>query len=82
VVQCLLRSHPVGLDRINCNIVDKSYVTRGLEYCVSYGSMACYITVIRKIVMLCWLLKENPLGTVVVDVTDALCYGRGHLSPS
>jgi len=44
--------------------------------------MACYITALKKIVVLCWLLTEDPRGTAVVDVIDALCYGRGHLSPS
>ena len=85
VVQCLLRSYPfpiVGPDRKNCNMVDKSYGTGGLEYCVIYGNMACYITVLTKIVVLCWLLTEDPRGTAVVDVMEALCYGRGHLSPS
>jgi len=81
VVQCLLRSYPfpvVVSNRKNCNIADKSYVTGVLEYCVSYGSMTCYITVLTKIVVLCWLLTEDPRGNAVVDIMDALCYGRDH----
>jgi len=72
----------VGPNRKNRNIVDKSYVTGGFEYCVNYGSIACYIFVLTKIVVLCWLLTEDPRGNAVVDVMDALCYGRGNQSPS